>query len=736
MQLSLFPILGLIPLSLAAPSAGAGSWSAAYAKASAAVAKLNITEKVGIVTGVGWQKGNCVGNTSPAPSIGYRAPCLMDSPLGVRYAQGVTAFPAGIQAASTWDRTLINERGTAMGQEVRGLGVNVLLGPVCGPLGKNARGGRNWEGFSPDPYLAGIAMQETINGIQGAGGQACAKHYIGNEQELNRGSMSANIGDRTLHELYLWPFADAVKANVASVMCSYNKVNGTYSCENKHTMTEVLKGELGFKGYIMSDWNAQTTTINSANSGLDMSMPGDDYSGIPSHIYWGPKLVASVENGSVPESRLNNMAERILASWYYVGQDKNYPLDTFDAWNNGTGGPDVQDDHKVVARAIARDGIVLLKNDDKVLPLHKPKSLAIVGYDAITNPDGPNACTDRNCDNGTLAMGWGSGTDQFPYLVSPLDAIQAQASKDNTKLVLSTSNDVSAGGNAAKQADMALVFINADSGEGYITVEGNAGDRNDLNPWNNGNELVAAVAAVNKKTIVVIHSVGPLILESILSNKNVVGIVWAGIPGQETGNGLADVLHGSTSPSGKLPYTIAKQPSDYGTDIVPGDDNYPEGLYIDYRHFDKAGITPRYEFGFGLSYTSFSFSRLSVRSSATSGPTHGSTAPGGPSDLYSTVATVTAQVKNTGKVTGAEVAQLYIDLPSSAPDHPPKQLRGFDKLQLRPGQTGTATYELRKKDLSYWDVASQKWVVPKGTFKVYIGASSRNIKLTGSLTVH
>ena len=197
-------------------------------------------------------------------------------------------------------------------------------------------------------------------------------------------------------------------------------------------------------------------------------------------------------------------------------------------------------------------------------------------------------------------MGWGSGTAQFPYLVSPLDAIQAQATQDGTKLVTSTTNDASAGGAAAQQADIALVFINADSGEGYLTVEGNAGDRNDLNPWNGGNDLVAAVAAVNKKTIVVVHSVGPLILESILSSPNVVGIVWAGIPGQETGNGLADVLYGSTSPSGKLPYTIAKQPSDYGTDIVPGDDNYPEGLYIDYRHFDKAGITPRYEFGFGL----------------------------------------------------------------------------------------------------------------------------------------
>lgn len=239
----------------------------------------------------------------------------MDSPLGIRFVYNVTAFPAGIQAVSTWDKTLLNQRGTAMGEETKALGVNVILGPVSGPLGKNARGGRNWEGFSVDPYLAGIAMSETIEGIQGAGAQACAKHYIGNEQEINRNTISSNIDDRTLHELYLWPFADAVKANVASVMCSYNKLNETYACENEQSMTGTLKGELGFPGYIMSDWNAQTTTINSANSGLDMSMPGDDFSGDPSHVYWGPKLVASVENGSVPESRLNDMVTRVLASW-------------------------------------------------------------------------------------------------------------------------------------------------------------------------------------------------------------------------------------------------------------------------------------------------------------------------------------------------------------------------------------------------------------------------------------
>lgn len=197
-------------------------------------------------------------------------------------------------------------------------------------------------------------------------------------------------------------------------------------------------------------------------------------------------------------------------------------------------------------------------------------------------------------------MGWGSGTADFPYLIAPADAIKTQASKDGTKVVTATTDDTTAAASAASQAATAIVFITADSGEEYITVEGNVGDRNNLDPWHSGNALVQAVANVNKNTIVVVNSVGPLILESILALPNVQAIVWAGISGQESGNGLVDILYGSTSPSGKLPYTIAKSSADYGTAVVGGNDNYPEGLYIDYRHFDKAGIVPRYEFGYGL----------------------------------------------------------------------------------------------------------------------------------------
>jgi beta-glucosidase len=564
-------------------------WEAAYTKAKSAMSRLSMNDKVGIVSGIGWNKGPCVGNTSPVSSIRYPQLCLQDGPLGVRFGTGTTAFTPGIQAASTWDVELIRQRGTYMGAEAKGCGIHVLLGPVAGGLGKHPAGGRNWEGFGPDPYLTGIAMQETIGGIQSAGAQACAKHYIGNEQELNRETMSSNIDDRTMHELYLWPFADAVKANVASVMCSYNKINGSWACENNNIMNKLLKQELGFPGYVMSDWNAQHTTQGSANAGLDMTMPGTDYDG--KNALWGTKLSQAVSSSQVASSRVDDMATRVLAAWYLTGQDSGYPGVNIKA--------NVQGNHKENVRAVARDGIVLLKNNG-ILPLNKPKKIAVIGSSIVVNPKGMNSCVDQGCNSGALGMGWGSGTTNYPYFVAPLDAIQARARQDGTQVSSSNSDNPQQGASAAGGADAALVFITADSGEGYITVEGNLGDRNNLDPWHGGNALVQAVAQANKNTIVVVHSTGPILLETILAQPGVVAVVWAGLPSQENGNAITDILWGSTNPNGKLPYTIGKSAADYGTTISRGDDNFAEGLYIDYRRFDRSNIAPRFEFGFGL----------------------------------------------------------------------------------------------------------------------------------------
>ncbi|KAL7629887.1 glycoside hydrolase 3 [Parahypoxylon ruwenzoriense] len=491
-----------------------------------------------------------------------------------------------------------------------------------------------------------------------------------------------------------------------------------------YILDTLLKKELGFQGYVMTDWNAQHSTVPAATSGLDMTMPGSDFNG--GNIYWGSKLTQAVSSGQVPQSRLDDMVRRILASWYLVGQDSGYPAINLKA--------NVQGTHKTNIRATARDGIVLLKNEDKILPLKKPSKLGLVGSAAVVNPQGMNSCTDQGCNTGALGMGWGSGTASYPYFSAPADAIKTRSQADGTQISLSASDSTGSVGSSVNGADAAIVFITSDSGEGYITVENNAGDRNNLDPWHNGNELVKAVAAANDNVIVVVHSVGPVILEKVLAEPNVKAIVWAGLPSQENGNALVDVLYGDTNPSGKLPYTIAKSEADYGSGPSRGNDNFQEGLFIDYRKFDRDSIEPRYEFGYGLSYTNFTYSNIFVDGRPTSGPATRDIVPGGRADLWETVVTVTVTITNSGTVQGAEVAQLYVGFPESA-GTPPKQLRGFEKLSLEPGAEDIVAFDIKRRDLSIWDTAKQEWVVPAGTFNISVGSSSRDIRQTGILEI-
>jgi beta-glucosidase len=325
--------------------------------------------------------------------------------------------------------------------------------------------------------------------------------------------------------------------------------------------------------------------------------------------------------------------------------------------------------------------------------------------------------------------------DVGQYLSSPADAISTRAKKDSATVTLSTSDTPSQGATAAKSADVAIVFITSDSGEEYITVEGHAGDRNNLNAWHNGEALVKAVAEVNKNTIVVIHSTGPILLEAFADLTNVKAIIWAGLPGQEAGNALVDVLYGDVNPGGKLPFSITKKASDYGTTIQANTDSFPEGLFIDYRALDKKNIAPRYEFGYGLSYTVFNYSNLAITGSPTSGPETGPIVPGGALSLFDVVSTITATITNSGATSGSEIVQVYVSLPASVPETPVRQLRGFQKLKnLEAGESREVKIDLRRKDLSYWDKSVKKWVLPKGDFTLYIGASSRDLRLNGHLT--
>ncbi|KAI0351205.1 glycoside hydrolase [Trametes cingulata] len=743
----------------------APAWAHAHARARSLIASWTLEQKVNATTGVGWMGGRCVGNI-PAISPSFPGLCLEDSPLGVRDTDFVTAFPAGITAAATWRRSLIRARGLAMGREFRGKGVHVALGPMMN-MGRIAQGGRNWEGFGADPFLSGEAAYETVLGLQAGGVQACAKHYINNEQEHFRTQESSDVDDRTEHEIYLHPFMRAVQAGVASVMCSYNPtltrtradlVNGTYACENDRTLNELLKDENAFQGYVMSDWGAHHSTL-AAVAGLDMSMPGDIT--FSSHTSWfGANLTAYVRNGTIAEARVDDMAERIVAAWYLLGQDEGYPEVSFNAFAMNDPATnahvDVQEDHYKVVREIGAAGTVLLKNVGGALPLKKPRSIAVIGNDSAPSLRGPNGYPDRGGDDGVLAMGWGSGTAQFPYLVAPVDAIQARARRDSSGAQVSwffANWDLAGAAATALDQDVALVFLNADSGEDYITVDGNEGDRKNLTLWINGDPLVEAVASVNRNTVVVVHSVGPAILEPWIENPNVTAVLWASLPGQEAGNAIVDVLWGDVNPSGRLPYTIAKRPEDYGAQLVTGGSgseilriDYTEGLNIDYRHFDANNITPRFEFGFGLSYTTFAYSNLHIKplthldhtsSSLEAAWAAGRTVPaasGGSTALWlhRPAFSVSFTVKNTGARAGTEIAQLYVHFPAGAGE-PPKVLRGFADVEVPRGGSRTVEVTLSRYDLSVWDVEGRGWRRPEGTIGVSVGASSRDLRLRGSV---
>lgn len=659
-------------------------WAESYRKAQEMVEKMTLAEKVNITTGVGWQMGLCVGNTGrnsseqphlnvshaerllgPAIHVRFPSLCLQDGPLGVRFTSNITAFPAGITTGATWNRDLMYERGFALGREARIKGVNVILGPSMGPLGKMPAGGRNWEGFGSDPVLQAIGAVQTIRGIQRNGVIATAKHYVMNEQEHFRQpyewgiptALSSNIDDRSLREVFIWPFAESVRAGVASVMCSYQMVNNTHACENSKILNGILKDELGFQGFVQSDWLAQRSGVDSALAGLDMTMPGDGLRWANGESLWGSQLTKAVLNGTVPMERLNDMVTRIVAAWYQMRQDSWKQPPPF-----GDGGPNFSswtdeeigrlhegsddDDatgvvnrfvnaqgkgkhaHNITARKVASEGTVLVKNVDNILPLSRdaPKPgkkyrVGIYGEDAGPGR-GPNACPDRACNQGTLGSGWGSGAVNFPYLINPWEALRsAWRSKDveTTSYLTNKAEDTD-----LKDKDLCIVFVNSDGGEGFASSDGIHGDRNDLFLQKGGDDLVQKVANGcgdgKGKTVVVVHSIGPVIVEKWIDLPGVKAVLFANLPGEESGNALVDVLFGDVDASGRLPYTIGKSLDDYGQGSkvlyqpngpVP-QVNFTDGLYVDYRHFDKYKIAPRYEFGFGLSYTTFEFGEFNI----------------------------------------------------------------------------------------------------------------------------
>ncbi|KAM0346671.1 hypothetical protein ACHAPU_005383 [Fusarium lateritium] len=759
--------------SFPANNATGKGWEDAFVKAQEFVSQLTLEEKADMVTGT---PGPCVGNIIAIPRLGFNGLCLHDGPLSIRVADYASVFPAGVSAAASFDKSLLYQRGLAMGQEFKAKGAHILLGPVAGPLGRSAYSGRNWEGFSPDPYLTGVAMEKTINGHQDAGVQATAKHFIGNEQEVMRNptfvkdgyvseveqeALSSNMDDRTMHELYLWPFANAAHAKAASFMCSYQRLNGSYGCQNSKILNGILRDELGFQGYVMSDWGATHSGVAAIESGLDMDMPG----GIGSYgtnfkagSFFGGNVTRAVTNGTLEETRVDDMILRIMAPYFWLGQDKDYPsvdessadLNTFSprsTWLrefNFTGerSRDVRGNHGDLIRKQGAESTVLLKNKKNVLPLGKPKSIAVFGNDAGDPTEG--FYNQKDYEFGTLVAGGGSGTGRLTYIVSPLTAINARAKQDGTLVQNWLNNTLVATSNVTdlwipKQPDVCLVFLKTWAEE--------AADREHLSVDWDGDDVVMSVAKSCNNTIVVTHSSGINTLPWA-DHPNVTAILAAHFPGQESGNSIVDLLYGEVNPSGRLPYTIAFNGTDYNappttaintTGMEDWQSWFDEKLEIDYRYFDAKNISVRYEFGFGLSYSTFEISDISAEplsDDITAAPEALPVQPGGNPALWENLYNVTVSVSNTGKVDGATVPQLYVSFPESAPSGtPPKQLRGFEKVFLEAGESKDVSFELMRRDLSYWDIVSQQWVIPEGEFTIRVGFSSRDLKEETKVTL-
>ncbi|OQE28763.1 hypothetical protein PENSTE_c003G07226 [Penicillium steckii] len=721
---------------------GTGNWEAAYKQAEEFVGKLTAEEKVNLTAGVTVSNG-CSGNIAPIERLGFPGFCVSDAGNGLRGTDYVNSWPSGLHVGASWNKDLAKQRGAHMGAEFRRKGVNLLLGPVVGPLGRVAEGGRNWEGFTDDPYLAGGLVYETVKGIQSAGVGASTKHYIANEQETNRNPManeqgewteavSSNIDDKTMHELFLWPFQDAVLAGSASVMCSYQRINNSYGCQNSKTLNGLLKTELGFKGYVVTDWGAQHAGIAAANAGLDMVMPSSEM--------WGDNLTIAIKNGSMEASRLDDMATRIIATWYQLKQTEGIP-------NPGIGMPaDITVPHKEVigkspdSKSVllqsAVEGHVLVKNTNNALPLKSPKMISVFGYDAAPSDFLEVSLAQQNesppYQNSTLYVGGGSGAGSAAYIDAPIDAIQRQAYEDDTSVMY---NFYDQNPDVDGSSDACIVLINDYATEGF--------DRPGLRD-EYSDELITNVASKCANTMVVIHNAGIRVVDDWIEHSNVTAVIFAHLPGQDTGRSLVDILYGRSNPSGRLPYTVAKKASDYGDLLSPtqpeGDywlfpqSDFTEGQFIGYRAFDKENIKPRFEFGYGLSYTTFKYSGLKTRKlnkPTSQYPPSADIMEGGNPHLWDILMTVTAEVQNTGDMNGDEVAQLYLGIPGG----PIRQLRGFEKVPIASGKSETVTFSLTRRDLSSWDVNAQQWALQEGEYKVFVGRSSRDLPLSDSFSL-
>jgi beta-glucosidase len=650
-----------------------------------------------------------------------------DGPHGVRPEHGRdwdldndkldsgTYLPVGVCLAATWNPQLGYAFGSVLGSEANYRGKDVILGPGINII-RSPLNGRNFEYLSEDPYLVSRMVVGSITGIQDQGISACVKHYAANNQESKRTSIDVQMSERALREIYLPGFKAAIQqAGANTIMGSYNKFRGQWASQNYYLLTQVLKNEWGFKGIVMSDWNAIHNTLQALWSGMDLEM-GTDLHMLPNPDYrkfWmGDTVIALVKAGKFPEYLLDEKVRRILYVMYKTkmidGARKKGAYNT--------------KEHQQIAAKIAEEGIVLLKNQNNILPLNRAavKSIAVIGYNAERKQ----------------SMGGGSSQVRAFYEITPLQGLLNTAGKE-INITYAKGYDIKRDGAAnhdlineavltASKANIVILVGGWTHGYNYSIWRDNAYDAEDTDkpdmqmPFGQ-DELFRAVLKANPKTVVVLMGGGAIDMSQWINQAPAVIQNW--YAGLEGGNALARIIFGDVNPSGKLPMTFPKKLEDHGSHALgeyPGDTlkqltvHYLDDIYVGYRYYDTYKVEPQFAFGHGLSYTSFSYNDLKIAKSG--------------KDVI-----VTFTLKNTGKQAGAEVTQLYIHQEKPLLSRPDKELKGFQKILLKPGEQKTITIRLTDDAFKYYNDVRGKWTMDGGNYNIMVGSSSRDIRLNGNV---
>jgi beta-glucosidase len=650
------------------------------------VSQMTLEEKAGICTGAShW-------TTTPVERLGVPEMIVSDGPHGVRRVPDVnsiameslpaTCFPTASCLASSWDVDLIRKMGEALAEECVALNVDVLLGPGAN-MKRSPLGGRNFEYFSEDPYLAGEMAASLINGIQSKGVGTSLKHYAANNQEFQRFSISAEVDERTLREIYLPAFEKAVKqAQPWTVMCSYNKVNGTFASEHHHLLTEILKNEWGFEGLVVSDWGAVRDRVAALKGGLDWEMPGPQDRRVKA-------VVEAVRSGELDEAVLDESVRRILRIVFKAKETpKNGKFDV--------------DAHHGLAHKIASEGMILLKNNG-LLPLNDQQHIAVIG---------------RAAENAHF-QGGGSSHINPTKVAVPFKELQAQAPDAELTYAEGYPIDnsfrqdlIDQAVTLAQSADVAVLYIALPTfkeSEGY--------DRTDLDLTEQQVALIKAVSKIQPNTVVVLNNGAPVAMSEWI--EGVAAVLEGWMMGQAGGVAIADVLFGKVNPCGKLaetfPLNLADTPAHLNWPGGAGEVHYGEGLFIGYRYYDAKEMPVLFPFGHGLSYTTFAYSNPKV-SAKTFKDTDG--------------VTVTVDVTNTGEIAGKEIVQLYVHDQKSGLVRPEKELKGFAKVELQPGETKSVSIPLDFRAFAYYHPEYKQWITEDGDFDLLIAASAFDIHHT------